>query len=133
MALKPTFRDADRIGVFVELYMFEHDNMVGPGGNRCAGHDFNGLISRKLDARKLDWISSTDLAKDLQGFVRAQIGGVTGVTIADRAIERRLVAVGHHRPRQDPAKGVRERNGLRLAQIGKTKSGGVFTDFGFSF
>jgi hypothetical protein len=100
MAVRTGCGEMNGVGPFVEIDVFEHDNVVCPGGHWSTGHDFYGLSLRKFHPGYLDGIAGANLANDGNWLARLQVGGVAGVTVPGRAIKRGLVAIGKDGPAQ---------------------------------
>jgi len=120
--------ETNGVGIFVEVHMFEHHDVVRASRNRSAGHDFNCFARLQPGPGDFDHVTRANLASHPQSLARAQIGGTAGVAVAGRAIEGRLVAIGQHRPAENPSQRVREPESFGLALISKPERCRVFAD-----
>jgi hypothetical protein len=93
--------------------VLNHEDAVGSRGDRCAGHDFDGLAG--FESRTGPDFSRAELADYEDG--RREILGAASETIACRTRKGRLVAVGNDGRGKRAAEAAQEVYGFGAASL----------------
>ena len=109
--------------------MLQHDDAVGSGGDRCAGHDFPGFALGQRADRDFTGVRG---ARDGERDARGGLSGAARVSVAGGAGERRLIIVSGNGSAEDTAGGIGEGDALdgRMVSANSLSVGG-YEDGGF--